>query len=359
MARKYRVAVIGRTGRGNYGHRLDVAFLTYPGMDVVAVADEDPEGLRSAAERLRVRAAYTHWDKMLREVRPEIVVIAPRWVDCHLEMTLAAAEAGASVFMEKPMARTPAECDRMIEAIDRAGGRMVVAHNMRANGILDAVEEKIAAGFIGELQEIRGRGKEDRRAGGEDLMVLGTHVFDLMRRFAGDPEWVSARVTQDGRPVTAATIRRDGPEGMGPIAGDSIAAMYAFRGGLTGYFASKKSDETSGKRWGIDLYGSRGVITIRASHVPEALHTDQVSWTGGEWKPFPLPNQVEPRTPLEANHLLIRDLVDGIEKGREPAAGGRAARWTIEMAMGVYESHRTRGRVEFPLERRDHPLDAY
>ena len=57
MANKYRVAVIGRTGRGNYGHALDTAVRTYPGMEIVAVADENPEGLKKAAERLRTRAA--------------------------------------------------------------------------------------------------------------------------------------------------------------------------------------------------------------------------------------------------------------------------------------------------------------
>ena len=43
-------------------------------------------------------------------------------------------------------------------------------------------------GRLGQLLEIRARGKEDTRAGGEDLIVLGTHCFDLMRYFAGDPE---------------------------------------------------------------------------------------------------------------------------------------------------------------------------
>ncbi len=358
MARKYRVAVIGRTGRGNYGHALDVAARTYPGFDIVAVADDHPEGLKAAKERLRSPAAYADYAKMLREQRPDIVVIAPRWVDCHLEMALAAAEAGASIFMEKPMARTPAECDRIIAACDRAGTKIVVAHNMRTCPILDVVQEKIAGGFIGDVQELRARGKEDRRAGGEDLMVLGTHAFDLLRRFLGDPEWAAGRVTVGGRAMTRADVRHDGPEGMGPIAGDAIAAMYAFPNGITGYFASKRNSETGGRRWGLDIYGSKGIVTIRASHTPEVLYTESVSWTGGEWKRFPIPEGTLPRTVLEANHLLLRDLVEAIEHDREPAAGGRTARWTIEMAMAVYESHLTGRRITFPLERREHPLAA-
>ncbi len=353
------MAVIGRTGRGNYGHLLDIAVRTYPGMDVVAAADEDPEGLRRAAERLRVKKAYADWRRMLEEVRPDIAVIAPRWVDCHLEMALGAAEAGAHVFMEKPMARTPAECDRIIEACDRKGLKIVVAHNMRVSPILDAVEAKVRDGMIGEIQELRGRGKEDRRAGGEDLIVLGTHIFDLMRRFAGDPLWASGRVTVRGRPITGADVRRDAPEGLGMIAGDAVAGMFAFRDGLTGYFGSKRSSETSGKRYGLDLYGSRGIIAVRAGMIPRIWYTESVSWTASKWKPFPLEPLTLPLTRLESVHLLVRDLVEAIEQDREPAASGRTARWTIEMAMSLYESQRQGRRVAFPLEFRGHPLERF
>ena len=63
---------------------LDVAVRTYPGMEIVAVADEDPEGLKKAAERLRTRATYSDYGKMLRAERPDIAVIGPRWPDCHV-----------------------------------------------------------------------------------------------------------------------------------------------------------------------------------------------------------------------------------------------------------------------------------
>ena len=265
--RTWRVAVIGRTGRGGYGHMLDTVWKFVPNARIVAVADENPEGLKKAAERLGVRATYTDYRKMLREEKPDVVSIAPRWADCHLEMVLAAAEAGASIYLEKPMARTPAECDQMIEACDRARVKLAVAHQMRICPILELARQKLVEGVIGQVLELRGRGKEDKRAGGEDLMVLGTHVFDLMRQFAGDPLWAVARVTAGGEDIRRRDVR-DGPEGLGPIAGDSIAAMFAFPGGLTGYFASHRSDDTSGVRWGLDIYGSRGIMTIRAGMDP-------------------------------------------------------------------------------------------
>ena len=45
---KYRAGAIGRTGRGDWGHGLDVAFVGLPNVDFVAVADDDAEGLKAA-----------------------------------------------------------------------------------------------------------------------------------------------------------------------------------------------------------------------------------------------------------------------------------------------------------------------
>jgi predicted dehydrogenase len=254
------------------------------------------------------------------------------------------------------MARTPEECDRMIEACDRAGVKLAVAHQMRISPVLEYVKQSVAQGMIGQLQEMRGRGKEDKRAGGEDLMVLGTHIFDLMRQFAGDPLWAFGRVTAAGTDVKRRDMA-DGPEGLGPIAGDSIAGVYAFRDGLTGYFGTRRSDEASGKRWGLDLFGSRGMVTIRAAPEEPVVHVSRsVEWTAAPWERLTLPGNPPPRDIHGANAALVTDLLEAIEQNREPKAGGRHARWTIEMAMALYESQRTGARAPFPLKNRGNPL---
>lgn len=356
MPETYRVAVIGRTGRGNYGHNIDVAFATHPRCRVIAVADDNPEGLKKAGDRLKTTALYADYRQMLDREKPQIAAVCPRWLDGHLEMVEAVAAAHAHVFMEKPMGPTLAECDRMIDACDRVHSRIAIAHNMRVCPILDHVERQVKDGIIGDLQELRGRGKEDRRAGGEDMMVLGTHVFDLMRRFGGDPQWVTSRIALNGREVRVADVNPKGPEGMGPIAGDNIQATFAFPNGLTGYFASKRSNEGTGKRFGIDLYGSKGVIAIRAGHAPDVWINRSVNWTGEAWQRLPIPAEIGPHNEREAYHLMVDDLLGAIEGDREPQASGRTARWTIEMAMGVYAAHKTGTRVVLPLSRRDHPL---
>ena len=79
--RRYRVAVIGRTGRGNYGHGLDVVWNEIEQAEVVAVADENPQGWAAAAKRLDAGSSYADYREMLARERPEIVSVAPRWLD--------------------------------------------------------------------------------------------------------------------------------------------------------------------------------------------------------------------------------------------------------------------------------------
>jgi len=58
----YRAGVIGHTGRGNYGHSLDTVYLGMDEIDLVAVADADPEGLVAACDRLGADSKHCYQD---------------------------------------------------------------------------------------------------------------------------------------------------------------------------------------------------------------------------------------------------------------------------------------------------------
>jgi predicted dehydrogenase len=124
---------------------------------------------------------------MLEKEKPDLVCIAPRCTDEHRAMALAAVRVGAHVYLEKPITQTLAEADELLALVDRASLRIVVAHQMRLAPNILALKTAIEQGLLGELLEIRSHGKQDHRAGGEDLVVLGVHLFDLMRFIAGDP----------------------------------------------------------------------------------------------------------------------------------------------------------------------------
>ena len=115
----------------------------------------------------------------------------------------------------------------MVAACDKHHVKCAIAHQTRYSPRVKVIKDLIAAGKLGDLIELRGRGKEDSRGGGQDLMVLGTHIFDLMRLLAGDARWCFARIWQDGKKALPGDVRQGG-EGMGPILGDRIAATYGF-----------------------------------------------------------------------------------------------------------------------------------
>src|SRR5262249_2840306 len=154
--------------------------------EIVAVADPDEKGRAAAAKRLGAGAAYADYRAMLEKERPQIVSVADRHLDLHRDMAVACAPAGASGVLEEPMARALEEADQLVRGCGAHHVRLASARQPRYSPRVARLRELIASGRLGDLLEARARGKEDGRGGGEDLMVLGTHLFDLMRLLAGD-----------------------------------------------------------------------------------------------------------------------------------------------------------------------------
>ena len=182
----YRAAAIGRTGKGNWGHGLHLGLKNHPRIEVVAVADEDAQERQVKQEELAASRAYADWREMLEAEQPEVVTVGPRWTDCHLEMVLACLEVGAHVYCEKPMTWNLAEGDQIVAKAEETGRKVAVAHQGAYMPRIQHVKEVLAQGQIGAVQAIRAHGKQDRRGGGEDMIVLGTHLFNMMRLFVGD-----------------------------------------------------------------------------------------------------------------------------------------------------------------------------
>lgn len=352
-AKTWRACVIGHTGRGNYGHGLDTCFAELPNVKVVALADPVEKGRLAAAARAKAERAYADWREMLSTEKPDLVSIGPRWVEQRVEMFTACAAVGAHVYAEKPMALSLADADAILAACDKAGVKTAFAHQNRPLPSTLHAKKAVDDGLIGDVLEIRSRGKEDHRSGGEDMAVLGTHCMDLMRLFGGDAEWVSARVQQDGRDVTKADAR-PATEPLGPVAGNAVHATFAFPKGVQGHFASQKQEKGVGHRFGITVLGTKGAIAIGPQNLGKVLHTPDRLWHG-QWAPLAGNPSGGESAPL-GNKLLLEDLLRCIETGGEPLASGRESRATLEMIHGVYASHLAGGRVSLPLKDRSHPL---
>ena len=378
MSTIYRAGVIGRTGKGDYGHGLDVAFADLPNVELVAIADEDATGLQAAGQRTGAKQLYPDYRAMLAQAQLDLVTVAPRYVDCHAEMMLACAEAGVKgIFCEKPLAATLVEADAILDACEKSGTRIAVAHR-RANAYEQHAKKLVDDGFIGEVQVLRGRGKGDHRSGGQDLFVLGTHILDSMRYFAGsEVAWATGHVSQDNREVTAADAH-EGDEGVGLLAGNALSAYYVFQNGVKAHFESTpvpSSGATQNARWfGFEVHGTEGILSLRNSPAGELYRYRHGMWIPGasdpqweqilldEWetKPDGQPRSGGERMHL-SNRLIVTELIEAIEAGRDvvAASSGRDARAALEMIMAVHESHRLQRRVTFPLENRENPYQAW
>ena len=352
------VGVIGHTGQGNYGHGQDTVWLKISQTKIIAVADADPKGLAVAAQKLGGVKAYADYKLMLAEAKPDIVAICPRHIHEHRDMIVAAIEAGVKgIYIEKPFVRTLAEADEIVKLCADKGVRLAIAHRNRYHPVLSTVKRLVVAGEIGELKEVRVRGKQDQRGGGLDLWVLGGHGFNLATLFTGPAISCEATILVEGRPATKADIH-PGDEGVGLIVGDEVHARYETKSGIPLYFDSKKGDSPKGAPFGARLIGTKGIISLQVDEEPLAiLERDGKKTpitTAGIGQPEPIKDI---KLVNGGHHGAVRDLLAAIAEKRDPLCGPLAGRETIELTTAVFASFSAGGKkVSLPLADRQHPL---
>lgn len=372
MPKTYSAAVIGSTGKGGYGHRLDTAF-DIDDVELVAIADHDPEGLADAGEQLGVSRLYRDYRQMLEREKPDFVSIAPSWVTERVPMIEAAAAAGCHIYCEKPVAGSLAEVDAVVAACQSAQVKMAVAHQWRAMLPVQRIIKDVKAGKFGKLLRIRTRPKDDSRGGGEELLLHGTHLFDLMMAFAGEPRWASGHVSVNDRDATTDDTGQ-GNAPVGPIIGDSISAVFGFDNGVRGFFESTAGLAIPGESnfdnlYGLSLECERASLELREPGdvyiypAPRVLPDIQdLTWERiwlPEWhdRPEHAPDLLRKNWLSIGNRTLARDLIDAAETDREPLSSIQMVRFVNEMVQGVYSSHLRSGcRIDIPLADRAHPL---
>ena len=371
MANEYRAVVIGHTGRGNYGHDIDLSFAEIPSVEVVAVADPDEAGRAMAQVRTGAMRSYADYRTMLDRERPDLALVCPRWSDQHQAMIAACCETGVrGVYCEKPLAPSLAEADEIRTLCQATGLRLIVAHRSRENPYMQWARDLLASGEVGRLEAVRAHGKCDHRAGGMDLAVLAPHLFDQMDYFAGSPTWVFGQVTENGRPVTRADAVA-GDEGVGLVAGDRISAMYGFPNGVVGYYETYPGDRAGEHWYGIELHCTHGIIALRNLPRGEVYRYPFGLWMppveAGKWERVLLPEWEDQATGRprqgsdwghESNRRHALSLIRSIEENatpRDTTTVDDVIR-VHEMLSGIYWSHLTGSRIPLPLEDRGEPL---
>jgi len=203
------VGLMGRRHAENAASRI-------PGAALVAVYDEASDVARRVAAELNAEPSPSI-DALLarRDVHAVVVASPSRY---HAEHTVAALEAGKDVLVEKPMAHTLADCDRMLAAAEAARTMLQIGFMRRYDPAYAEAKERIASGVLGTPRLVRAvhrdRDASDRpsAAGVRDIMFESTiHDFDLSRFLLADD---IALVTTSA----AALCHRGGEHGHAPNA---------------------------------------------------------------------------------------------------------------------------------------------
>jgi predicted dehydrogenase len=225
--------------------------------EIVAIADEDPAVRSAMGERLGLRRRHGGVEQLLDDPAVDAVaVLVPP--EAHAEVATAALEAGKHVLVEKPLALTVEDCDRIVEAGSRHPAAVaMVAFNLRFHRLVRAARVRIAAGKLGAIETINtltmadpadasgGRPpawKLDRSRGGGALIEQGVHHFDLWRFLAGDEvAEVSALTRLEGESDRISTV-------AGRMRGGALASS------MLGYTTTSSND--------VSVHGSEGRLDV-------------------------------------------------------------------------------------------------
>ena len=174
---------------------------------VVAVAEPRPDQADRIHDLLGpdVEIVADYRDVLARDDIDAVDILLPH--DLHMPATVAAAEAGKHVLTEKVMARNVYECDRMIDACDRAGVSLTVCHDRRYHGDWTALKKIVDSGILGEIyhwklqhtQNVAPRSPSGPkswiadydRLGGGAIMSCLTHQIDALRWYGGEVDAVT------------------------------------------------------------------------------------------------------------------------------------------------------------------------
>jgi UDP-N-acetylglucosamine 3-dehydrogenase len=190
-----RTAVIGVGSMGKNHARV---YTELPDVELVSVADADAEIAGAVGKRLGVKA-YQDYQEMLSTEHPEAVSIAVPTA-LHMEVAMAAMQAGADILIEKPIAATVDEAKFLIEQASVSGRKLMVGHIARFNPAIQVLKQKLEAGALGRIFQIicRRVGPFPARIRDVGVVVdLAPHDLDIMRYLTGlEPLRVYAETEQ-------------------------------------------------------------------------------------------------------------------------------------------------------------------
>ena len=323
--------------------KMAPAIAAAEGSTLAAVVSRDLGRAQAFADKHGAAAAFDDVGAMLRDPAVGVVYVAsPNAL--HVEHTLLAASAGKHVLVEKPMALSVADCERMIEACDRAGVKLGTGFHLRTHPGHRRVRDLVANGDLGRVSLTTanwGRGtrgqiapppRADLQAWWDDpkmvgagaFMATGVHCADTMRFVLG-------------REVTEVTALSDATA-TSPLEELLVMGLRFDDGSLGTVMTGRRTPDYEGND--VMVYGSEGRGGVRESIAMVLDGRLEVRTNGLEV------DEAFGSDPIALYTRQVDAFNDAVEHDGEPAATGVDGLRAAQITLAMVESARTGKRVD-------------
>lgn len=339
---KYALIGCGRIS----GNHIEAARVN--SLEIVALCDVIPGKASENIDKYSLNAAaYTDYKKMLSERMPELVAIATD-SGLHAQIALDCIAAGCNVIIEKPIALSLEDADKIIEASERAGVVVSACHQNRFNNSIQRIRRALEGGHFGKLYygvtDIRWARGDDYYGqaawrgtwamDGGTLMNQCIHNIDLLRWMMGD----------DIVSVTGMTDRLKHPS---IEAEDFGMAMIRFANGSYGIIDGTTNIYKEDFEGSLSIFGEKGFAKAggTASNVIEKWEfADGLGVGDGT-------DEYSDSVYGFGHAKLYADVIAAIKDGRAPYVGAKEGRSALEAVLAIYKSASMGGApVTLPLE---------
>ena len=323
---------VGVIGVGTFGSLHAQIYRQSPLCNLVAVADLRQARLDEVCPVLGVDG-YTDYRALLDRGDVDAVSICTT-DERHLAPALAAAQAGAHILLEKPLALRPADCDAIIQAAAAARVKLMVGHILRFDPRYHAAHQAIAEGKVGELVHLYARRNNAltsaRRLADHTsvLFFLGIHDLDMILWCTGQmPERVYAQAVHrvlDGTP-------------------DAVLAVLTFPGGAVAALEASwilPMSHPRGLDARFDVVGSGGALYVDGGGGSVVIAHERVEHPSLYYAPELLGERVG----------ILRDeithFVQCVREDRDPLVSGEDGKRAVQVACAIEASYQTGQPVE-------------
>lgn len=340
---KLRVGVIGTGKKKQRGDRFGYAMAyqhanAYQKLDsceIVACADLVEENGQAFSETYGGCKVYTDYKQMLEAENLDVVSVCT-WMHLHEGMVLDACRAKVkAIHCEKPMANTWGGAKRMAAAAKENGVQLTFNHQRRYGAPFVMAKKLLDDGVIGTLERME--------TGAGNVYDTGTHFMDMFSFFNNEQpaKWVLAQIDYRTENLV-----------FGGACENQNLVMIEYANGVFG-MSAMGAGGASPIPCADRIIGSDGVIELGVNQGPALRYrpAGDKDWT-------------VPDTQGESIHgpgfidRALADVISCLLEGRKCQLDAENALIVTEIIFGTYESSRRRGRVDFPLEIDDNPLES-